>query len=94
MSRVLSVRRILTQSPTHHGRYRPGRPTPGTCSAPDSSPDAFGVPELNPGLLGLMSDLRAGCGVRRGQAVKGDAPSGFDPCAPAGFDKFPPSKEL
>lgn len=47
-----------------------------------------------PGLLGLMSDLRAGCGVRRGQAVKGDAPSSFDPCAPAGFDKFPPSKEL
>ena len=48
----------------------------------------------HPGLLGLMSDLRAGCGVRRGQAVKGDAPSSFDPCAPASFDKFPPSKEL
>ena len=47
-----------------------------------------------PGLLGLMSDLRAGCGVRPEQAVKGVAPSGFDPCAPAGSDKFPPSKEL
>ena len=30
------------------------------------------------------------CGVRRKQPVSATLPQSFDPCAPAGFDKFPP----
>jgi hypothetical protein len=44
--------------------------------------------------LGLMSDLRAGCGVRREAAAEGRRSLKASTPAPAGFGSSRPSKEL